>query len=301
MRINVVGAHKRNFPFGTEIAFSKGLRQLGHDVTDVDTSYPDAFWDMQADATLVFKWIDRHWDRLEHCTGVKIVYQPDDYRFPHINQMMATMRKYCDFALTYDAPAAEMIANDHGYLLTQEMLLTADPALYYPLEIEKDIDMCFIGSLSYGENHRSRVHMLNVLSSAGFNVATASELFDIRKINEIYNRSKIVLNHATDVGQEFGYGYGYQCRHFEAGMAGCCLLSNQEIVSETSPRVRGFVRFSSEKELLDQARMLLENDALRRQYSENLYYDICTAHMPRHRAAEVLAFIDKCRKVSADG
>jgi spore maturation protein CgeB len=291
MRINLVGAFIRNAPFGTEIAFKKGFNRLGeHLVNCIDTSYPNQVWDYEADATVVFKWMEGYWGDLALCKGKKIVYQPDDLRFPHIKQMMRDMRKYCDYAFTFDDDGAKL-ALEYGYAKAERLLLTADDELYRPLDIVKDIDVCFVGSLTSGANHRSRVKMCQLVSSIpGVKTKFVSDLYDIEELNRIYNRSKVVLNHATDVGQEFGHGYGYQCRHFEAGFTRACVLSNKV---DNEREIKNIVEFDSSDDLFVKLLTLLKKDSMREHWANELYSELTTRHKPEHRAVQMIEFIGR--------
>jgi hypothetical protein len=303
----MVGAFIRNAPFGTEIAFKKGLESLGVEVIPIDTSFPNQKWDQDADATIVFKWMEGCWDKLEQCKGPKILYQPDDYRFPHIKKMVCTMRKYCDFILTFDESAAILAKNDYSYKIARKMLLTADPELYTNTpydDSKREFDFSFIGSFTGGKNHESRVKMVKILSDNGFNVSVLTDQNDAKILAEAYGRSKITLNHATDTGvshQKFGTGWGYQCRHFEAGLAGSCLLSNyilddyDESDKDPSNIVRNFTMFMDEAGLIKQARMLLNHSDLRKLLATSLYEEIMQFHQPKHRALELLSFIEECK------
>lgn len=288
MRVNLIGAFIRNFPFGTEIAFKKGFDRLGgHTITTIDPSYVDQRWDYGADVTVVFKWMDAYWEDLKKCEGKKIVYQPDDMRYPHIRQMMQKMRKHCDYAFTFDDDGAKL-ALEYGYRAAKKLLLTADDELYAPLPMcPKTIPVCFVGSVTGGENHKSRRKMIELVAKSGIQIGVAHELFDVHRIRQIYASSKIVLNHATDVGQPFGHGFGYQCRHFEAGMVGSCILSN---VVDNDTTIKSFETFSNEEELVDKVRYLLEPDQAvhRREIADQLFWDIVDHHRPEHRAAEMV-------------
>lgn len=292
MRINLVGAFIRNAPFGTEIAFKKGFLRLGeHLVNCIDDSQPGQVWDYEADVTVVFKWMQDYWKDLEMCKGKKIVYQPDDLRFPHIKQMMQAMRKYCDFAFTFDDDGAKL-ALDYGYRKAERLLLTADDELYRPLPgIEKDIDVSFVGSLTGGQNHRSRMKMCQIVGSMpGVKTKFVSDLYDIEELNRIYNRSKIVLNHATDVGQPFGHGYGYQCRHFEAGFTRACILSNKV---DNEQELKCIATFRDEKSLVQSVHDLLEMADVREGLAQHLYEELMACHKPEHRAVQMIEFIGR--------
>jgi Glycosyl transferases group 1/DUF based on E. rectale Gene description (DUF3880) len=291
MHMNIVGAFLRNAPFGTEIAFAKGLREYGIQVNAIDDSVLGQKWNYDADVTLVFKTMQRYWTDLAQCGGIKIVYQPDDMRFPHIQKMMRDMRDYCSYALTFDDDGAKK-AMEMGYKKAKRLLLTADPDLYRPWHKKVDlkpIDVCFVGSLTQGANHRSRVRMLELLKETKlFKVGYMSDMFDIRRIVDAYTHSKIVLNHATDVGQPFGHGYGYQCRHFEAGFTRACVLSN---VVDNENAIKNFETFSSEQELVHKCNILLQYENRREQLAEGLFQELNKSHRPVHRAQEIVEFV----------
>lgn len=295
MRINLVGAFIRNWPFGTEIAFQRGFEELGgHEITTIDTSYLDQQWDYEADVTVVFKWLEgNYWDDLKRCSGLKIVYQPDDLRFGHIQDMMRKMREYCDYALTFDADAAQALREGkYGFFYknSQKLLVTADPGLYKNLHLERSFDIGFIGSLSGGGNHASREKMCRILSREfGNGFYAVSGVNNAAAICERYNRTKLIVNHATDVGQEFGTGYGYQCRHFEVGLTGTALLSN--VVLNDDALKQPFT-FCDEDSLIKKARGLInyKNWVSAGQALED---EIHRAHMPVHRAIEMVEFFKK--------
>lgn len=290
MRINLVGAFVRNRPFGTEIAFEKGLRLLGHEVSCIDPSVPEPeVWDYDADFTIVFKWLEgEHLEHLALCSGKRILFQPDDSRFSHIVEMMQRMRRHCDYALTFDKYGAEH-ARHIGYLKTDRLIVTADPDIYRPHEVEKDIDVSFVGSLTGGTNHRSRLEMCQIVSTIpGIRTAFVNDIYDVDEIARIYSRSKVVLNHATDVGQPFGHGYGYQCRHFEAGFSGACLLSN---FVDNEDVLRGFAVFDSKKSLVETLVTLLQDDYLRESFARAYFAELNASHRPEHRAVELVDFL----------
>lgn len=299
MKLNLVGPFIVNDPVGTEIAFAKGLRQLGHDVNAVDPNIDKEMAGLHntADVTVVFKSCvgsEKYLSNLQHPI---VVYQPDDARFPHIRQMMLEMRKYSSLFLSFDKHGAD-VAKTMGYKAAETLLLTADPDLYSPSvdPTERDIDISFIGSLGDPKAHASRRKMCEIVKAEadkrGWKTAFGQSQ-DMPMVIDIYRRSKIVLNHATDVGQAFGFGFGLQCRHFEVGMTNTCLLSNRRIglgedVIETMP----FIPFDDEHTLISQIEYLLETGDWE-QHGRRLYDHISTNHMPMHRAKELVDFITR--------
>ena len=295
MRWNLVGAFVRNNPFGTEIAFRKGLERIGETVHVLDPSIHGQVYDMDADVTVVFKYLETgiYREMLRQVGGKKIIYQVDDLRFPHIKQMMVEMRQLCSHALTFDTSGAGL-ARDYGYKSAQRLLLTADNQLYRHIPgMQKDIDVCFIGSMTNGQNHTSRMKMVQMVSQMPqIKFVKANEIFDIGKICELYNRSKVILNHATDVGQPFGTGYGYQCRHFEAGFTKSVVLSNK-IVNDTT--LQFIPQFSDEESFVEYLNRLLQDKELRTFVSEKFYEELYSAHLPEHRAKEMVEFVEKIK------
>ena len=292
MRLNLIGPFVVNAPFGTEIAFSKGLKRTGHTVIEVDPNLDKGLdgMDQTADATLVFKSCcgnERHLKRLK---GPVVVYQPDDARFPHIREMMLLMRNYSDLFLSFDHYGAGT-ARQMGYRDAETLLLTADDELYCPGESLRDIDVSFIGSLGDPVAHASRRRMCEIVQREAdkreWKTAFGTTQ-DIPQILSIYRRSKVVLNHATDVGQGFGTGFGLQCRHFEVGMTRTCLLSNMH-AGLPFPLVTP--EFFDESSLIFQLEWLLGDTEAREHHEGFLYDQIQAAHLPQHRAVQLVNFI----------
>lgn len=295
MKLNLIGPFKVNYPFGTEIAFSKGLKKIGCEVVEIDPNIDknlDAL--EEADATIVFKSCVGGEENLDRIGGLKIVYQPDDARFPHIKKMMLEMRSYCDHFLSFDDYGAEL-AKQMRYETAEVLLLTADDELYCPspAAVERDIDVSFIGSLGDPVAHASRRKMIQFVKEKseiyGWKTAFGTTQ-SIPQVLDIYRRSKVVLNHATDVGQPFGWGYGYQCRHFEVGMTATGILSNSVYGGLTHDLRPKYANFEDEAEMLDKI------DAISRFYltvGEQTYEEIKKRHLPEHRAYQIVDYIER--------
>lgn len=307
MRLNLIGPFQVNAPFGTEIAFAKGLRRLGHEtfgwdpnVTTGSLVNPKSELYRNADATVVFKTcVGREEEMLAGLPHPVIVYQPDDARFPHIREMMLGMRKHSDLFLSFDDYGAS-VALTMGYKASETLLLTADDELYSPspMKVERDIDVSFIGSLGDPVAHASRRRMIELVrdesNRRGWNFAWARDLYPGRPegmadVVDIYRRSKVVLNHATDVGQPFGWGYGLQCRHFEVGMTRTALLSNTVY---NAPTGLPFLSFDSEQSLVDVLELAIRDHEW---FGRLLYDHIMDRHRSEHRAAQLVDFIERNR------
>jgi len=285
MLVNLVGPFVVNDPFGTEIAFSKGLKALGVRVNEVDPNLPGQRFEFDADFTVVFKTAMRYNDRLLEMKGPVVVYQPDDLHYPHIRQMMLEMKSYSKHALVFQRYGVDE-CKSLGFETASTLGLTADPYLYRPLRCKKDIDLCFVGSLGDPYAHASRRRMIQVLLSNGFNVQFTSTN-DVHVVNEIYNRSKVVLNHAADVGYGFGLGRGYQCRHFEVGFSATCLLSNK-LRDQEEFTIGSHFLYGDEKELCEFAKDLVGNPGLTDLYGQMLFEEMMEFHHPVVRAKQLI-------------
>lgn len=304
MHLNLIGPFVVNAPFGTEIAFAKGLQRLGHEVIEVDPNVDQEMIGLRndADATVVFKscvGAERFLTSLRHPI---VVYQPDDARFPHIRQMMLMMRKYAALFLSFDDHGAA-VARSMGYRAAETLLLTADDELYRPspTPIERDIDVSFVGSMGDPVAHASRRRMCEIVSDEarrrGWKFVVTSGVYPggvykdgiAADTVEIYQRSKVVLNHATDVGQAFGWGYGIQCRHFEVGMTRTALLSNYSYDEE--PTVPLCSLFCDEQTLVERLTKFIEGGRDYEARGAISYDQIRKRHMPEHRAAQLVDFI----------
>ena len=298
MRINLVGPFKVNAPFGTEIAFAKGLRRIGHEAIEVDPNVDREMVGLRndADATVIFKSCVGAEQYLKSLRHPIVVYQPDDARFPHIRQMMLDMRQYADLFLSFDDHGAD-VARTMGYRAAETLLLTADDELYCPSPepIERDIDVSFIGSMGDPVAHASRRRMVDIVRREAERrgwVTVFGSTQNIPWVLDVYRRSKVVLNHATDVGQEFGWGYGIQCRHFEVGMTRTALLSNYSYGDEpTSPLCS---LFCDEETLVERLGSLI-NDKRYDARGQISYDQIMRFHRPEHRAAQLVDFIERNR------
>lgn len=295
MKLNLVGPFIVNAPFGTEIAFAKGLRRRGHEVVEVDPNITVDNLDRDADATVVFKSCVGKESVLVGLKHPVVVYQPDDARFHHIREMMLNMRAYSTLFLSFDDHGAT-VAKSMGYRAAETLLLTADDELYCPSPepIVRDIDVSFIGSMSDTHAHASRRKMMQIVGNHGTKLGWNlwfENSQNIEHVRDIYRRSKVVLNHATDVGQPFGKGYGLQCRHFEVAMTKTPILSNEPYGS-TFPELN-FPCYNDESSLLRLTTVFVETPNAVRVIGDDLYEQVIEKHMPEHRADALVSFITR--------
>jgi len=293
MKLNLIGAYTVNAPFGTEIAFAKGLRAIGCETVDIDCNIDTTLsaMDLNADVTVVFKSCVGNEEHLRRFKGPIVVYQADDARFSHIREMMLMMRQYGDLFLSFDDYGCK-VAETMRYHACETLMVTADPELYCPSPepTERDIDVSFIGSLGNPTSHASRHRMLEIVhneaNKRGWSTAFGSTQ-DLPKIIDVYRRSKIVLNHATDVGQPFGMGYGLQCRHFEVALTNTALLSNAQFDKTINVPC---ATFTDEQSLIHGIENLLENDHYI-SVAKSMGEWVRNGNMPEDRARQMVDFI----------
>lgn len=314
MIINMVGPFTVNAPFGTEIAFKKGLEMAGADVFTWDPNLfdgPGVSLSATADATIVFKSCVGREDELARWRRdtVKfkdepyILYQPDDMRFEHIRQMAVDMRLYCDYFLSFDDGSAQ-IAQTMGYQNCQKMLVTADPAVYHPTPVcpgrekHKPIDVCFIGSMGDPVAHASRRRMVQIARELGmkhgWHTVFKEDIRDPETIRQLYVQSKVVINHATDVGQGFGLGYGLQCRHFEVALTRTCLLSNRMAGMDVLQHPP-FEIFRDETSFKMKLKDLVNDKESRDDVADDLVSWMQIGHLPIHRGIQLMRYIEEIR------
>ncbi|MBX4212650.1 glycosyltransferase, partial [Candidatus Pacearchaeota archaeon] len=194
-------------------------------------------------------------------------------------------------ALTFDDEGAERSISEFGYDSSMGLLVTADNELYHPENyLIKNIDVSIIASFGDFAAHYNRRQAVKLLEKNGISVFAGSTN-DVSQIRSVYSRSKIAINHATDVGQDFGYGFGYQCRHFEVGFTKTCFLSNTIINENKQGGPKFFWRYKSEADLLEKVTFLLSSESARTSQAELFYEELNRYHLPEHRAQQIIDFV----------
>lgn len=294
MRFHLIGAFVRNHPFGSEIAYAKGLAAIGHEVTTCDPSTSQEL-DRDADVVIVFKEAgERLNPQVAALKGpIKVVYQPDDARFSFIEQSLREMSNVCDFAFTFDGDGAET-AKRVGFKDAKCLLLTADPDIYKPIwGAKKEHDACFVGHIGQAAHHHSRYQLVKQLASRGRTVAIVNGCYDVGVISQVYASSHVVLNHATDIGQPFGQGWGYQCRHFEAAMVGSYLASNEVLDESKLPSTLSTWKRCGTLDEFDSAIDIAKSRPDEIERVRKLFYEeVIEKHSPIVRAHEITAAVE---------
>lgn len=130
--------------------------------------------------------------------------------------------------------------------------------IHKPLNIKKDIDVCFIGR-NYGRR-RSVVEFLrdNSISIQAYGIDWPNGPVSIEKMVEIYSRSKIVLG----INDSWGGGRFFAtCRDFEATLCGSMYVTaKNDRISECFEDGKEIVLYKTNEDLLEKIRYYLTHD-----------------------------------------
>ncbi|MDD4984114.1 MAG: glycosyltransferase family 9 protein [Candidatus ainarchaeum sp.] len=155
--------------------------------------------------------------------------------------------------------------------------ITPDDNSYFPLEVEKDIDVLFVGT----PHSKPRIELLEYLVDNGVKLKifgngdwpdklkpyTEKGVFD-EKFNEVLNRAKMVLgiNIINEVPLYFSDRYFYPMAVKTVG-----LNKKVPMIETMFENNRHMVFFNDPQECLDKIELLLENEQLRKHVAENGY------------------------------
>lgn len=138
--------------------------------------------------------------------------------------------------------------------------------------------------------------MVEMLNKRGHKVLFG-QTNDVNEIRQAYCRSKVVLNHAAEQFEKFGWGHGFQCRHFEVGLTRSCLLSNcvmgeDETNSGRQESLSGFCRFYDQTSFIDWAECLLDDEKVRQNFADQFYEEMLEKHTPAIRAKQLTDILE---------
>lgn len=175
--------------------------------------------------------------------------------------------------------------------------IAADHTVYYPLDppLEKDIDVAWIGA-----PHRRRVQIAERLKKAfprsffDFSLSLPAE-----KVNEIYNRTKVVVGIYQDCDEPVSAitrrrctlnterAWGCPCRTFEVPAARAFQLQSprEDLPSVYSPEE---VALAEEEEIEDKVAYYLKEEGERERIAEAAYRRTIREHLYIHRMRQIL-------------
>lgn len=151
-----------------------------------------------------------------------------------------------------------------------------NPIDFYDQNIERDIDVCFWGSIPIGSK---REKYIDFLRDNGINVYVRLYRVPIKKYAEILNRSKISLV----LGNEGKGGCQIQAKAFE--IMACNSLLLDEAASDTKRLFdanKDFIVFGSKEELLEKIRYYLLHEEERRLIAQSGYDKVMNVYNARN-------------------
>lgn len=242
----LIGPYWGNGAWGSEPGIYDGLRKLGHDVSVWD---PRVKWYMFADEKEVEcegkMEVGRPFDLIlcpgpglpdpvlesqlfKSLEGPKVLWNSEPLRLENYYRKVESQKGIFDFTFTFD---------ESEIFLYRRLGIDAKwlPCAYWP-EWYKPIDtmrsdpkgIAFIGSVGGKWDNRNRLvqRMRDAKLPLGY-----GKVYDAVRVNEIYNRSKLVLNLGLYCEQsgppEHLRAYGLQQRIFESIGAGRVCVTNE--------------------------------------------------------------------------
>lgn len=246
-KILLIGPYFQNHQHGAEVGIVDGLRELGHEVTIFDNRVNRVVMgssDMQLESVdkcllflqpYIFDYIlcpgpgfpnNKVRRQLPNLIGKKICWNSEPLRLKEYEDRMSENVGLFDYYFTFDE--SEIPLYKKMGIEARWLPQAFNPKWYKPLGINKIHDCCFIGSTGQKWMHRDL--LLNRLRKTFYVMHGAT--FDAKKVNQIYNESKVVLNlglyspgHCGDPG-DFR-SFGLQQRIFESIGAGTICVTNE--------------------------------------------------------------------------
>ena len=164
-----------------------------------------------------------------------------------------------------------------------------NPIDFYDMNIERDIDVCFWGSIPMNSK---REEYVDFLRDNGINIYTREHRVSVKRYAEILNRSKISLSLCHDEGEGQLRG-----RVFE--IMACKSLLLEDGISETKRLFdvdKDFVTFGSKEELLEKVKYYLEHGEQRKSIAQSGYDKVTNIYNARNMWGDIfnnMGFKDK--------
>lgn len=291
-KIHLIMPYYSTKPYGQEsrlVAFLKSKEgqklNLKYDISDLRLN-PNKLDNFQNkyDATIVFKGEMLDYRHFKLMTGVKVLYFPDDIIVhKHYNEMVKKIGSYYDIVYTFDKKAiSEFYALNCRDVRYWPSCTGSD--LFYDQNLERDIDICFIGSMN-----KDRKKMLKKVEKT----FPDKNLFFKEGIKgEEYakhmNRSKIVLNLAQGIS-------GVSQRVFEASACGAFVLTNNISEEEKLYIDTEIDYFNNIDDLISKLFIYLNHNETRIAYAKKAHEKTLKNHLINHRFIDMIKDIEKFR------
>jgi len=184
-----------------------------------------------------------------------------------IGDLAESALPFVDLNIVFHLLAMQHTHHPEKYLL---MWVPQDPRIYYSPNMNRDIDISFVGAIDKTPDRRAGIDALRANGIEVYQAGGQRENpLPLEEYARVYMRSKITLS--------FGIGWaGIQqakSRVFEATLCGAMLLGadNPDTNMWFEPVV-DYVPFTDEADLVKKARYYLEHDTEREQIAEGGYH-----------------------------
>jgi len=166
------------------------------------------------------------------------------------------------------------------------LLSAVDPALYYPITTEKDIDVLFIGTVTPRRN--------KILAELKKNVSVNIENVYGREANKLFNRAKVILNiHGGNYADT-------ETRIFEV-LAGKGFLVTEKLSSESPFKSgRHLTEVDSVPEMVQMTDFYLNSAKQREIIAKNGYDFVIASHTYLHRSYQIQTVLEELLQIPAE-
>jgi spore maturation protein CgeB len=230
-----------------------------------------------------------------------IFWAIDDPRF--FNDEYFETVSIADFVLTQSFGSIKDY-KEKGISNIEFLPLAFDQRFFYPTKIKKDIDILFAGSLKWRKissknilipaikKFKKRVILVSRDYGNEFKEATILPPVPWFKLNELFNRAKIVINTHVDVNRKRAGTFNY--RDFETPGSGAFVISDyvekMELCYKPNDEI---IMVNSPEETIENLNYYLNNEDERRKIANNGYLRAIKEHTVIHRAKFLKELIKK--------
>src|SRR6056297_655637 len=191
--------------------------------------------------------------------------------------------KHFDHVFVRSQPCRELVIN-RGWKKPEQVSVMSsayDNALFYPKKkADKRLDVVFVGSPM-----KRRKEILDQLANLGIDVHV-TRAYE-QELNDIYNKSKIVLNiHSENYPDT-------ETRVYEVLGSGSCLIS--ERLSAENPFVNGthLIETDSVEEMAERIKYYLKNSVEREEIAKNGNLEASKNHQYLNRAQQIIDMYER--------
>lgn len=212
-------------------------------------------------------------DRIQKMKGIKVLYFPDN--LDRFGGLFDRYEEYYD--LIFFAHKNDKIDNKRYFYLP----VAYDPYIHYPLEINKTIDVAFVGT-----KHIDRAHIAKIPGIKIYGNEWGDGIYPVytAKKRKVYAQTRIMVNHHVEGDTS------PNMRTFECLAMGTFLLS--DLVPEYLDG--GMAKYTSSDDLLTKIEYYLEHEVERKAIAKK-GNELVKPHTYEARMGQMLEVIENAR------